>query len=82
MLWDGVEPIYKLEANQTLESRKVKNYSKQKLMGEGVKIDRRKKFRKGIRIDEVIHEQLLLRRKKLKKAKNQKKEKFRKGIRI
>jgi len=45
-----------------------------------VRIDRRKKFRKGIRIDEVIHEQLLLRRKKLKKAKNQKKEKFRKGI--
>jgi len=40
-----------------------------------VRIDRRKKFRKGIRIDEVIHEQLPLRTKKLKKVKNQK-EKF------
>jgi len=47
-----------------------------------VKIKRRKKFRKGIRIDEVIHEQLPLRRKKSKEGKNRKKEKFRKGIRI
>jgi len=47
-----------------------------------VKIKRRKKFRKRIRIDEVIHEQLSLRRKKSKAGKNRKKEKFRKGIKI
>ena len=40
----------------------------------------RKKFKKRIRIDEVIHEQLPLRRKKLRKGKNQKKEKSREGI--
>jgi len=47
-----------------------------------VRIDRLKNFKKGIRIDDVIHEQLPLRWKNLKKAKNRKKQKFRKGIRI
>jgi len=43
-----------------------------------VKIDRRKKIKKGIRIDAVIHEQLPLRRKKLKKAKKSKEGKIQK----
>jgi len=47
-----------------------------------VKIKRRKKFKKGIRIDKVIHEQFPLNRKKSKEGKSRKKEKFRKGIRI
>jgi hypothetical protein len=38
-----------------------------------VKIERRKKFRKGITIDDVIHEELSLRRKKSKEGKFQKK---------
>jgi len=44
-----VESIYKLEETQTQESREVKNYSKE------MKIEKRKKFRNGIRTDEVIH---------------------------
>jgi len=38
-----------------------------------VKIEKGKKFRKGIKIDGVIHEELSLRRKKSKEGKIQKK---------